>query len=124
MPLHFSPDLLDRLVEAIFLLTRTKEDVFQFLRGCGIPESEFHGELAAYDANRDATRKMWIARRVVERVNSNTGDRYLGYRRALIHRIVEWDDFSQCWPDNQKKARATVTRVRDIVSKKAPAGAG
>lgn len=116
---HFSPDLLSRVVDAIFLLTRSKDDVLLFFRSCGVPDDPDLLDLAAaLRTDREGTKKAWMARTVVERINAKRSDKYLGYRRSVLQRIVDWEDFSQVWPDKQLQAQGAVAVVRGLIDKR------
>lgn len=56
-------------------------------------------------------------RTVITRVNEE-GDSGLRARREIVRRVVEWEDFSTCWPDKSAAARGHVTRVRQLVDAK------
>ena len=46
------------------------------------------------------------------------GDSGLRPRREIIKRVVEFEDYSSCWPEDQLKARGLVAAVREAVNKK------
>lgn len=117
-PYHWAPDLMARVVDAVTLVNRTKPDVLAMFRGCGIGTDVLAEVEAAYNADRSGTKKAWMARTVVERLNSTPGDRYLGYRRAVLRRVVEFEDFAQLWPGDQDRARGVVAAVRELQGKK------
>lgn len=48
--------------------------------------------------------------RLVSAVNEE-GDSGLRARREIIRRVVEWEDFSTCWPDEAAAVRGHVARV-------------
>lgn len=66
---------------------------------------------------RDAIKKREIAETLLHEMNK-AGDALLGVRRQLIKRIVEFDDFSSCYPDDQLAATGFVTRARELVRTK------
>lgn len=61
--------------------------------------------------------KYQIARQVLEKLNAR-GDSGLAARREVIKRIVEFEEFSTCWPENQLKAKGLVTDIRKVVNVK------
>jgi hypothetical protein len=73
--------------------------------------------LSAFAADRESINKYHIARTVLERINA-AGDAALAARREIIKRIVEWEDFSICWPSDQLKAKGLVSELRRVVQVK------
>jgi hypothetical protein len=67
--------------------------------------------------DRSSINKYEIARVVLTRLNEQ-GDRTLAARREVIKRIVEFEDFTSCWPDDQLKARGLVSELRRVVGVK------
>lgn len=59
----------------------------------------------------------WGVRNVLAKVNAR-GDSGLGARREIIKRIVEFEEFSTCWPNDQLKAKGLVADLRKIVNVK------
>jgi hypothetical protein len=49
---------------------------------------------------------------------NETGERSLRERRELLKRVVEFEDFSVCWPKDQPIARGLVSQIRDLVNTK------
>ncbi len=115
---QWAPDLMARVIDAVTLINRTKPDVLAMLRGCGIPKELLSDVEAAYSADPRAVKKAWMARTVIERINGGRGDTFLGYRRALLKRVVEFEDFAQLWPQDQDRARGVVAVVRELRGKK------
>lgn len=113
---HYPPDVLDLLVDTVPLLVRGKRDVVLFFRACGVPRSLL-ADLETRVTNRDTISKYEIARTVLTRLNER-GDSMLRQRREVIRRVVEFEDFSTCWPDDQLKAKGLVAEVSRIVGTK------
>lgn len=114
---HFSPDLFELLVDALARLSKSKKGVLLFLRGAGVSESDL-AEVTQIVASRAASiSKFEIARSVLTKVNAR-GDSGLRPRREIIKRVVEFEDFSSCWPEDQLKARGLVAAIREAVNKK------
>src|SRR5437763_1194941 len=110
---HFHPDLLHLLVDTLPLLCRSKVSLLMFFRGAGIA-LEFTDDLdKRVKADKDSISKYEIARTVLARLN-DAGDRALRERREVIKRVVEFEDFSSCWPDQQLKAKGLVSEVRRV----------
>lgn len=114
---HFTPDLFNLLVQAIPKLCRSKNDVLVFFRSAGVP-SRHIGDLAAtVQRDKDSISKYELARRVLERINAE-GDKTLAARREVIKRIVEFDDFAGCWPNDVLEAQGLVAQIQRIVNVK------
>lgn len=116
-PYHFSPDLLEAFVDALALLARGKGAVLDIFRGCGVPEeamAELRASLAGPDASK--VRKAHLARQMLHWLNDDPTDSKLRYRRELVRRVTEWEDYSSSYPDDQLKAQGAVARVRDLVN--------
>lgn len=101
---HYPPDLLNLLVDAVALLVRSKEAVVDFFRSAGVPSSVLCPWLERVRQDRENIRKTEITRAVLCHVNE-MGDNGLALRREIIKRVVEWEDFSSCYPDKQLAAQ-------------------
>ncbi|MDB6109417.1 MAG: hypothetical protein JWR69_1167 [Pedosphaera sp.] len=114
---HYPPELLNLLVDTIPLLCRTKRDVLVFFQGAGVPT----GVMADYQHKvavaRDSVNKYEITREVLVRLNDR-GETTLRERREVLKRVVEWEDFSTCWPGDQLKAKGLVAEIRRVVEVK------
>jgi restriction system protein len=112
-PYHFPSDLIELLTSAIPLLNRSKRAVLVFFRSCGVPAAMFAdleervacGTIGKYE----------IARTLLARINDG-GDALLRPRREVIKQVTEFEDFGQCWPDDQLKAKGLVSDVRKYVN--------
>ena len=114
---QYPPDLLNLLVDGIAHLVRSKEAVVEFFRGAGVPHEVLQPWLARVKQDRDGVRKTDITRDVLCQVNE-TGDSGLAVRREIIKRVVEWEDFSSCYPDKQLSAQGLVASIRRVVNVK------
>lgn len=114
---HYPPDILNLLVDTIPLLCRSKNDVLLFLRGAGIPDSNFADLQRRVDMDRENISKYEIVRTVLQRINER-GDSYLRYRREVVKRVIEFEDYSSCWPNDQLKAKGFVAEIRRVVNVK------
>ena len=114
---HYPPEVLSLLIDTIPLLCRGKKDVVLFFRGAGVAEAD----LALMDQKlRDGIKsvnKYEIARDILGKINDR-GDSGLRPRREVIKRVVEFEDFSTCWPNDQMKAKGCIASLRDIVNVK------
>lgn len=61
--------------------------------------------------------KYEIVRTILEKLNER-GDATLAARREVLRRIVEFEDFSTCWPDDRLKAQGLVAQIRQVVNVK------
>lgn len=111
---HYPPDVFSLLVQVIPLLCRGKKDVLLFLQGAGVSSVDLSNVSNIVNRNKDEITKYDIVRDVLTRVNA-CGDSGLRTRREIIKRVVEFEEFSTCWPDDQLKAKGLVVNLREIV---------
>lgn len=114
---HYPPDLLNLMVDGIAHLVRSKESVIDFFRGAGVPKELLDPWLFRVKRNRQDVRKTDITRDVLRTVNE-MGDNGLTLRREILKRVVEWEDFSLCYPDKQLVAKGLVANIRQVVNVK------
>ncbi len=114
---HYPPDLLELLVEALARLNKSKKGVVTFLRGAGVDEADLADVDEIVRTSPASINKFEIARQALVKVNAR-GDSGLRPRREVIKRVVEFEDYSSCWPEDQLKARGLVAAVREAVNKK------
>lgn len=114
---HYSPDLMDLLIDTIPLLCRSKEGVLTFFRGAGVPESTTAILKMRVATDKESISKYEITRTVLKAINEG-GDRVLVQRREVIKRVTEFHDFSGCWEADRLKARGLVASVRELVNVK------
>lgn len=114
---HYPPEVFNLLVDAIPLLCRSKKDVVIFFQGAGVAQDDLADVARTVLADPGSLNKYDIARNVLTRVNAR-GDSGLGARREIIKRIVEFEEFSTCWPNDQFKAKGVVADLRKIVNVK------
>lgn len=112
---HYPPDVFSLLVDTIPLLCRSKKDVVLFFQGAGVAQDDYAEVARAVHTSPNSTNKYQITRDVLTKVNAR-GDSGLGARRAIIKRVVEFEEFSTCWPDDQLKAKGLVADLRKIVN--------
>lgn len=113
---HYSHDVMQALIEAIPLITRSKQDVVSFFRGCGVQTSIVEHIAAEFGRNSSYS-KYHATRYVLETVNRD-GDSALRARREIIRRVAEFEDYSLCWPNNALQARGAVSAVCDLVNRR------
>lgn len=114
---HYPPDLLELLVEALARLNKGKKGVIIFLQGAGVDEADLADVDEIVRKSPASINKFDIARKALVKVNAR-GDSGLRPRREIIKRVVEFEDYSSCWPEDQLKARGLVAAVREAVNKK------
>lgn len=114
---HYPPELLELLIEAIPRLCRSKQDLLVFLRGAGVSDASLAPYTELLRTKKEEFVKFRVVRDVLVELNA-FGDSGLRVRRELLKRVVEFEDFSVCWPDDQAAARGFVGQVREIVNVK------
>ena len=76
--------------------------------------SDLEAQLAA---DRESISKFYIVRTVLTRLNE-AGEAALRERREVLKRVVEYEDFSTCWPEDRLEAQGLVSRIRSVVDVK------
>ncbi len=111
---HYPPELLKLLVDTIPLLCPRKRDVLVFFKGAGVA-SAITADLAQKVAtDKDSVNKYEIVREVLVRLHDK-GEAALRERREILKRVVEFEDFSTCWANDQLKAKGLVGEIRRVV---------
>lgn len=114
---HYPPELFELLIETIARLSRGKKGVVLFLRGAGVADEDLAEVEHAVATNPNSINKFEIVRKVLTQVNAR-GDNGLRPRREIIKRVVEFESFETCWPEDQLKAKGLVASVREAVNAK------
>lgn len=114
---HYPPELLQLLIDTIPLLCRSKKDVLLFFKGAGVPDSSTRDLWTQIQKDKDSINKFEIVRTVLTRLNER-GEAALRERREVLKRVVEFEDFSTCWPNDQLKAKGLVGEIRRTVDVK------
>ena len=114
---HYPPELLLLLVETIPRLCKYKHDVIFFFRGSGVRLSLLSGIQGRLSIDRDSISKFEMVRTVLTGLNE-MGDSAIRERREIIKRVVEFEDFSACWPDDQLEAKGLVAQIQRVVNTK------
>jgi restriction endonuclease Mrr len=114
---HYPPEVFNLLTDTIPLLCRGKKDVILFFQGAGVAKEDLADIRHILHSNPTSTNKYEIARTVLTKVNTR-GDSGLRVRREIIKRVVEFEEFSICWPADQLKAKGLVSSLREVVNKK------
>lgn len=105
------------MVEAVASINKGKADILTFFRGAGVPQRVLADLEARVQADRNSLSKVEIARTVLERINAGA-DELLAARRGALRRVVEFEAFGACWPNERDKAEASVRRLRELVEHK------
>lgn len=116
-PHHFPPELLQLLTDVIPRLCRSKQNVIDFFRGAGVPDTLLVGHVESLRRDLASVGKHRIVREVLVALNDR-GDGGIAPRREIVRRVVEFEDFSRCWPDDRLEAEGLVSRVRSVVNVK------
>jgi len=114
---RYPPEILNLLVDTIPILCRSKNDVLVFFKGAGVPPAiteDFRQKLAT---DRNSVNKYEIVREVLVRLNDK-GETSLRERREVLKRVIEFEEFSTCWPDDQLKAKGLVAEIQRVVDVK------
>lgn len=114
---HYPPELFSLLVDTIPLLCRSKKDVLLFFRGAGMPPSMILPVEDQFQADRAALNKYDMTRSLLTSLNE-AGDRALAIRREVVKRVVQFEDFSRCWPNNVMTAKGLVAEIQRVVNVK------
>jgi hypothetical protein len=117
IPHHYPPELLSLLIDTIPLLFRSKKGVVTFFHGAGVSVSHLADVRAKVEAAPATINKYEIVRQILVRINDG-GDATLRQRREVLKRVVEFEDFSTCWPDDQLKAKGLVAEIRRVIDVK------
>ena len=113
---HYPPDLFGLMTDVIPRLCKTKRDVLIFFEGAGVSPKFTSEARRQLNENRAGISKFAIAQDVIERLNE-AGDLGLRARRELIKRVIDFQDFGTCWPDDADQAELLVGRVRTLVNR-------
>jgi restriction system protein len=114
---HYPPDLFNLLIQTIPLLCRSKKDVITFFQGAGIGQMLLKDLNEQVEHDRQSITKFDLVRIILTRINQQ-GELTLRERREVLKRVVEIEDYTSCWPDDQLKAKGAVAEVRRIINVK------
>lgn len=114
---HYPPELLELLIDTIPKLFRSKKGVLLFFEGAGVPQRLVADLSEKVRVNPDDITKYDIVRVTLTRLNER-GDTTLRQRREVLKRVVEFEDFSTCWPSDQLAAKGLVAEIRRVVNVK------
>jgi len=114
---HYPPELFNLLVDTIPLLCRSKTDTVLFFRGAGVEYKHLSDIEQRINQDKDSITKYEIVRTVISRLNEQ-GEITLRERREILKRVTEFETFSNCWPNDQLKAKGLVSEIRHVVNVK------
>lgn len=114
---HYPPELFQLLVDALPRLCRSKKDLMLFFQGAGIGDDILRDHWEVVRTNPKSVNKFAITRSILTRLNEQ-GERTLRERRELLRRVVDFEDFSTCWPNDQAAAKGYVADIRKVVDVK------
>ena len=114
---HFPPDFLNLLIDTIPKLCKSKKDVLIFFSSAGVNQKLLADLSERVQRDASSIHKYEIARTVLVRLN-DAGDAALRERREIVKRVVEFQDFSRCWANEQIEAMGLVAKVRELVNVK------
>jgi restriction system protein len=114
---HYPPELMSLMIDAIPLLCRSKNDVILFFKGAGVPATVTNPLVRRINKDKESIKKHEIARAVLSKLNEK-GEVTLRERREVLKRVVEFEDFSTCWPSDQLRAKGLVAEIRRVVNVK------
>ena len=114
---HYPSDLLNNLIQAIPLLSRGKEDTFLFFQSAGVAESIMASTRAKWYAAPKEVKKIEIVREILTKLNEG-GERLLRERREVLRRVVEFEAFDACYPENILKAKGYIATIKSLTELK------
>ena len=107
---HYPPELFSLVVDTIPRLCRSKADVLLFFRGAGIEEAQLQDIRAV--AHIESGEPQQVRNRANGSYPPNEkGERSLRERREILKRIVEFEDFSTCWPEVNSRQKDWWRRI-------------
>lgn len=114
---HFPPDLFNLLVDTIPRLNKTKKDLLLFFQNVGVPSQYLHKYYVLLNTNRSQFKKFDVTREILGWLNQES-DRMLGVRRKLLQRVIEYEAFESCYPNDKDRAKANVADIKKMVQLK------
>ena len=114
---HYPPELMNLLIDVIPLLNRSKKDVFLFFKGAGISDKLVSLVYQQWNENPESINKFEIVRQILTKLNER-GETCLRERREVLKRVVEFENFSVCWEQDQLKAKGLVADICKVVNVK------
>lgn len=114
---HYPPELMALLIDGVPKLCKSKKDLLLFFQGAGISKAILQPYEQLLQRDKTAFSKYHVTRELLTKLNE-LGEKTLRERRELLKRIVEFDDFTVCWENDQTAARGSVAAIRELVNVK------
>lgn len=114
---HYPPELLNLLIDTLPKLCKSKPDLIQFFRGAGVSRQVLEPYETLLRTRKNDFSKYPVTREILTKLNE-MGEKGLRERREILRRVVEFQDFSVCWEQDQAPARGLVAQVRDLINVK------
>src|SRR5713101_5684633 len=114
---QYPPELFELLTNAISLLSKSKPGVLAFFRSAGVEKADTNDLEKRFIENSSSITKREIAQTGLTRLCDKKGAG-LGTRRAVLQRVVDWDDFSTCWDKDRPQAELLVAKIQKFVDRK------
>jgi len=114
---HYPPELLNLLIDALPKLCKSKPDLVQFFKGAGVPRQILEPHEILLRTRKNDFSKYPVTRDILTKLNE-LGEKGLRERREILRRVVEFQDFSVCWEQDQAPARGLVAQIRELVNVK------
>lgn len=114
---HFPPDLLHLLGQTIPRLCRSKKNTILFFKGAGVDKHITNPLMRRVNLDKDSVSKYEIVEIILTKLNEK-GEATLRERREVLRRVVEYEDFSSCYPNDALAAEGLVAKVRTLVNVK------
>jgi restriction endonuclease Mrr len=114
---HYPPELMQLLIDVIPLLNRSKRDVFVFFQGAGVSDPLMVAPYRKWKGENQSINKYEIVREVLVALNER-GESALRERREVLKRVVEFESFDVCWPNDSLKARGLISEIQRVTNTK------
>lgn len=114
---HFPPDLFNLLVDTIPRLNKTKKDLLLFFQNVGVQKAQLQPYYILLSSNRSQFKKYDVTREILAFLNQES-EKMLGVRRRLLQRVIEFDSFETCYPNDKDRAKANVADIQKLIKMK------
>ncbi len=114
---HFPPDLFNLLIDTIPRLNKSKKDLLIFFENVGVPVKYLSTYYTLLKNSNSQFKKFNVTREILEMLNQQS-DKMLGVRRKLLQRVIEFDSFETCYPNDKDRAKGNVADIQKIVRMK------
>lgn len=114
----FRPDVYIAVVQAVPLICKSKRDVVTFFRGTGMRHKHLDVLAKQVASDPDSLKKHHMTDELLEIANRDASDAGLKVRREILKRIVDFNNFESCWPNDQLAAKGAVAKVRELIQEK------